>query len=81
MSKSEFIEWALEEIIVPINDNVDIIESWFVGSKDCRCPITKQINDAVYKLIHRYDFVIFDCEFKRIQRKACRRDSAGSCNK
>ena len=27
MSKSEFIEWALEESIVPINDNVDIIES------------------------------------------------------
>ena len=26
-------------------------------------PITKQINDAVAKLIDRYDFVIFDCEF------------------
>ena len=63
MSKQEFIEWAMEEIIVPINDNVDIIESWFVGSKDCRCPITKLINDAVSKLISRYDFVIFDCEF------------------
>ena len=63
MTKQEFIEWAMEEIIVSINDNVDIIESWFVGSKDCRCPITKQINDAVEKLIERYDFVIFDCEF------------------
>lgn len=63
MSKQEFIEWAMEEILVPINDNVDIIESWFVGSKDCRCPITKLINDAVSKLISRYDFVIFDCEF------------------
>ena len=63
MSKHEYVEWAIEDILVPINDNVDIIESWFVGSKDCRCPITKQINDAVYKLINRYDFVIFDCEF------------------
>lgn len=63
MSKSEFIEWAMEDIIVSINENVDIVESWFVGSKDCRCPITKQINDAVEKLINRYDFVIFDCEF------------------
>ena len=63
MTKQEFIEWAMEDIIVSINDNVDIIESWFVGSKDCRCPITKQINDAVEKLINRYDFVIFDCEF------------------
>ena len=46
MSKQEYIEWALEDILVPVSDNVDIIESWFVGSKDCRCPITKQINDA-----------------------------------
>lgn len=63
MAKSEFIDWAMEDIIVSLNDNVDIVESWFVGSKDCRCPITKQINDAVEKLINRYDFVIFDCEF------------------
>ena len=63
MTKQEYIEWALEDIIVSLNDNTDIIVSWFVGSKDCRCPITKQINDALVKLIERYDFVIFDCEF------------------
>lgn len=63
MTKQEFVEWALEDIIVSLDENIDIIESWFVGSKDCRCPITKQINDALVKLIERYDFVIFDCEF------------------
>ena len=63
MTKQEFVEWAMEDIVVPICDNVDIIVSWFVGSKDCRCPITGQINDAVLKLIDRYDIVIFDCEF------------------
>lgn len=63
MTKQEFIEWAMEDIIVPLEDNVDIIVSWLVGSKDCRCPITGQINDALQKLIERYDFVIFDCEF------------------
>ncbi len=63
MSKHEFVEWAIEDILVPVNDNVDIIVSWFVGAKDCRCPITAQINDACQKLIERYDFVIFDCEF------------------
>lgn len=63
MSKQEFIEWAVEDILTPISDNVDLIVSWFVGSKDCRCPITGQINDAVLKLIERYDLVIFDCEF------------------
>lgn len=63
MTKQEFIEWALEDILVPLNENTDIIVSWLIGSKDCRCPITKQINDALVKLINRYDFVIFDCEF------------------
>lgn len=63
MTKQEYIEWALEDILVPIDDNVDMIVSWLASSKDCRCPITKQINDAVTKLIERYDIVIFDCEF------------------
>lgn len=63
MSKQEYVEWAMEDIVVSLDDNVDIIVSWFVGSKDCRCPITGQINDAVLKLIERYDIVIFDCEF------------------
>ena len=63
MTKQEYIEWALEDILVEIDENVDLIVSWLVASKDCRCPITQQINDAVAKLISRYDFVIFDCEF------------------
>ncbi len=63
MSKHEYVEWAIEDIIVSLNDNVDIIVSWFVGAKDCRCPITEQINNACQRLIERYDFVLFDCEF------------------
>lgn len=63
MTKSEYIEWAIEDIIVPIEDNVDIIVSWLSGVKDCRCPITEQINNALQKLLERYDYVIFDCEF------------------
>lgn len=63
MTKSEYVEWAMEDIIVSLDDNTDIIVSWFTGSKDCRCPITQQINDALSKIIERYDFVIFDCEF------------------
>ena len=63
MTKHEYVEWAIEDIIVSLNENVDIIVSWFVGAKDCRCPITSQINDACQKLVERYDFVIFDCEF------------------
>ena len=63
MTKQEYIEWALEDIIVEVEDNVDLIVSWLVPSKDCRCPITQQMNDAVTKLINAYDIVIFDCEF------------------
>lgn len=63
MTKQEYVEWALEDIIVSLDENVDIIVSWFVGAKDCRCPITKQLNDSLVKLIERYDIVIFDCEF------------------
>lgn len=63
MTKQEYVEWAIEDIVIPIEDNADIIVSWFTGSKDCRCPITGQLNDALQKLIERYDFVIFDCEF------------------
>ena len=63
MTKQEYVEWAMEDIIYTLNDNTDILVSWFIGSKDCRCPITSQINDAVLRVIKRYDFVIFDCEF------------------
>jgi len=63
MTKQEYIDWALEDIVVQLDENVDIIVSWLVASKDCRCPITKQINDALVKFIERYDIVIFDCEF------------------
>ena len=63
MSKQEFVEWAMEDIIMPIEDNIDIIVSWLVGSKDCRCPITSLLNDSIQKILDRYDFVIFDCEF------------------
>lgn len=63
MTKQEFVEWALEDIIVNLEDNVDIIVTWLIGSKDCRCPITGQVRDALAKLIKRYDIVIFDCEF------------------
>ena len=63
MTKQEYIEWALEDIIVSVEENVDLLVSWLVPSKDCRCPITGQISDAVIKLINQYDIIVFDCEF------------------
>lgn len=63
MSQQEFVDWALEDIVEPISDNVDMIVTWLLGSKDCRCPITADIRNGFKKLIKRYDFVFFDCEF------------------
>lgn len=63
MTKQEFIEWALEDIIVEIDENVDMVASWFVTPKDCSCPSTKLMRDTLTKFISRYDFVIFDCEY------------------
>ncbi len=63
MNKQEYIEWALEDILEPLDESSDLIVSWLVGSKDCRCPITGQINDSLVKLMKSYDIVLFDCEF------------------
>lgn len=63
MTKQEYVEWAMEDIVFQLEENVDIVVTWLVASKDCRCPITDLINNAVAKLMSRYDFVIFDCEF------------------
>lgn len=63
MTKQEYIDWALEDIILNINENTDLIASWFVTPKDCHCPSTKIMRDAVSKLIDRYDFVLIDCEY------------------
>ena len=63
MTKQEYIDWALEDIIVEADENTDIVASWFVTPKDCICPSTKSIRDSITKLIDRYDFVIFDCEY------------------
>ena len=63
MTKQEFIEWALEDIIVEIDENIDLIASWFVTPKDCNCPSTKLMRDTISKFISRYDFVVFDCEY------------------
>jgi len=63
MTKQEFIDWALQDIVVEVEENVDMVVSWLTPSKDCRCPITSQMQEAIEKLILNYDFVIFDCEF------------------
>ena len=35
MTKQEYIEWAIEDIIVSVDENTDVIASWLVTPKDC----------------------------------------------
>ena len=63
MTRQEYVEWAMEDIIFPLEENTDLLVTWLSPSKDCRCPITFEIANALTKLYDRYDFVIFDCEY------------------
>ena len=63
MTRQEYVEWAMEDIIFPLEENTDLLVTWLSPSKDCRCPITFEINNALIKLFDRYDFVLFDSEF------------------
>ena len=63
MTKQEYLEWALEDIIVNVDENTDLIVSWLSPSKDCSCPVTGLMREALKKLVLSYDIVLFDCEF------------------
>jgi len=63
MNKSEFIEWALHDIIVSLSDDVDLVVSGPVFTEECTCVTAKYIKDAMRKLIKTYDIVIIDCEY------------------
>jgi len=63
MTRQEYVEWAMEDIIFPLEENTDLLVTWLSPSKDCRCPITFEISNALTKLYDRYDFIIFDCEY------------------
>ena len=63
MTRQEYVEWAMEDIIFPLEENTDLLVTWLSPSKDCRCPITFEIANALTKLYDRYDFIIFDCEY------------------
>ena len=63
ISKSEYIEWSLQEIIVNLFEDVDLIVSGPVFTEECTCVTAKYIKDAMRKLIKTYDIVIIDCEY------------------
>ena len=63
MSQQEFIEWALQDILIKIYDDVDLIVTGYVSSRECNSFTLDLINEALVRLIKEYDIVIFDCEY------------------
>jgi len=63
MSRQEFIEWSMQDLIHNLYDDVDLIVTGPVSTKDCSCVIASQINDSLVKLVKSYDIAIFDCEY------------------
>jgi len=63
MPKQEFIEWALQDILVKACDDIDLIVTGYVSSRECNSFTSALINDALVRLIKGYDIIIFDCEY------------------
>lgn len=61
--RHEFIEWALQDLLINLFDDVDIIASGLIPVKESLHLMQEQLNDALIKLIKEYDIVIFDCEY------------------
>lgn len=61
--KQEFIEWALQDLIINLFEEVDIIATGLVSTKNCSSYTQEQLNDALVRLIKEYDIVVFDCEY------------------
>ena len=63
MTRQEYLEWAIEDIIAPIDEYTDLLVSWLPFSKNCNYLTSGQLNNALLKLFKRYDFILFDCEY------------------
>lgn len=63
MTKQEFIEWAIEDILINLYEDVDLLVTGHVSADECRCFAATQVKEALVRLFKNYDFVIFDCEY------------------
>ena len=63
MTKYEYIKWVLQDLTVNLFDEVDLITTGPISTKECNCYTSSLINDALIKTLRAYDIVIFDCEY------------------
>lgn len=63
MQSHEVVEWAVNDLVTNLYDEIDLIVAGPVATKGCTCKTDQFIEDAMVDLIKNYDIVIFDCEF------------------
>jgi len=63
MQKHEVVEWAINDMITNLYDEIDIIVAGPISTKGCTCITAQFIDDAMTDLVKSYDIVIFDCEY------------------
>lgn len=63
LQKHEIVEWAINDLVINLYDEIDLIVAGPVFTKGCTCVTDLFINDALSDLIKTYDIVIFDCEY------------------
>ena len=63
MTKYEYIKWVLQDLTVNLFEEVDLITTGAISTKECNCYTSSLINDALIKTIRSYDIVLFDCEY------------------
>jgi len=61
ISKQEYISICIEDIITPLNQNVDVIASGTSVSIECTCSNAKIIRERMRLLAKNYDIVVIDC--------------------
>ncbi len=63
MSKQEYIEWVLQDLVTSVSENTDLLATGYLSTTDCKCFAKGQVKEALNKFIKNYDIVLFDCEF------------------
>ncbi len=63
MQKHEVVEWAINDMVLNLYDEIDLVVAGAPFTKGCTCVTDQFIDDAMVDLIKSYDIVIFDCEY------------------
>lgn len=61
ISKQEYIDICIEDILVPMNENIDVISSGSSITVDCTCYNAKLIRERMKNLAKNYEIVVIDC--------------------